>query len=95
MITAIALANISITPHNYHFFSFFFVRIVTIYFNFPSGSDGKASVYSVRDPGSSPGWEDPLEKEMAVHSRTIAWKMLWTEEPGRLQSMGTQRVIHN
>ena len=38
------------------------------------------------------GWEDPLEKEMAIHSSTIAWKILWTEEPGRLQSMGSQRV---
>ena len=36
------------------------------------------------------GLEDPLEKEMAIHSNTIAWKMLWTEEPGRLQSMGLQ-----
>ena len=41
------------------------------------------------------GWEDPLEKEMAVHSRTIAWKIPWTEEPGRLQSMGSQRVGHD
>ena len=38
------------------------------------------------------GREDPLEKEMAIHSSTIAWKILWTEEPGRLQSMGSQRV---
>ena len=38
------------------------------------------------------GWEDPLEKEMAIHSRTIAWKIPWTEEPGRLQSMRSQRV---
>ena len=36
------------------------------------------------------GWEDPLEKEMAIHSSTIAWKIPWTEEPGRLQSMGLQ-----
>ena len=36
------------------------------------------------------GWEDPLEKEMAIHSRTIAWKIAWTEEPGRLQPMGSQ-----
>ena len=35
------------------------------------------------------GWEDPLEKKMAIHSRTIAWKIPWTEEPGRLQSMGS------
>ena len=40
------------------------------------------------------GWEDPLEKEMAIHSRTIDWKIPWTEEPGRLQSMGSQRVGH-
>ena len=41
------------------------------------------------------GWEDPLEKEMAIHSSTIAWKITWTEEPGRLQSVGSQRVGHN
>jgi len=41
------------------------------------------------------GWEDPLEKEMATHSNTLAWKIPWSEEPGRLQSMGSQRVRHN
>ena len=41
------------------------------------------------------GWEDPLEKEMAIHSRTIAWKIPRTEEPGRLQPMGSQRVRHD
>ena len=41
------------------------------------------------------GWEDPLEKEMATHSSTLAWKIPWTEEPGRLQSMGLQRVRHD
>ena len=41
------------------------------------------------------GGEDPLKKEMAIHSSTIAWKILWTEEPGRLQSMGSQRVGHD
>ena len=41
------------------------------------------------------GWEDPLEKEMAIHSSTRAWKIPWTEEPGRLQSMGSQRVGHD
>ena len=41
------------------------------------------------------GWEDPLEKEMATHSSTTAWKIPWTEEPGRLQSMGSQRVGHD
>ena len=41
------------------------------------------------------GWEDPLEEEMAIHSSTIAWKIPWSEEPGRLQSMRSQRVGYN
>ena len=41
------------------------------------------------------GQEDPLEKEMATHSSTLAWKIPWTEKPGRQQSMGSQRVGHN
>ena len=42
-----------------------------------------------------PGQEDPLEKEMTTHSHTLAWKIPWMEEPGRLQSMGVQRVGHD
>ena len=41
------------------------------------------------------GQEDSLEKEMATHSSTLAWKIPWTEEPGRPQSMGSQRVGHD
>ena len=41
------------------------------------------------------GQEDPLEKEMATHSNILAWRIPWTEEPGRLQSMGSQRVGHD
>ena len=41
------------------------------------------------------GREDPLEKEVAAHSSTFAWKIPWMEEPGRLQFMGLQRVGHN
>ena len=41
------------------------------------------------------GREDPLEKEVAAHSRTLAWKISWMEEPGRLQSMGLQRLGHD
>ena len=41
------------------------------------------------------GREDPLEKEMATHSSTLAWKIPWTEKPGRLQSIGSQRVGHD
>ena len=41
------------------------------------------------------GWEDPLEKETATHSSILAWRIPWTEEPGRLWSVGSQRVRHN
>ena len=41
------------------------------------------------------GWEDPLEKEMATHSSTLAWKIPWTEKPGGLQSLRSQRVGHD
>ena len=40
-------------------------------------------------------WEDPLEKEMAIHSNILAWEIPWTEEPGELQSTGSQRVRHD
>ena len=46
-------------------------------------------------PVGSLGWEGPLEKEMATHSSTLAWKIPWTEEPGRLQSKSSQRVRHD
>ena len=58
---------------------------------FPGGSDRKVFDRSAGDP-SFLGWEDPLEKEMATHSSILASKIPWTEEPGRLQSMGSQRV---
>ena len=41
------------------------------------------------------GWENFLEKEIAMHSIILAWEIPWTEEPGGLQSMGSQRVVHN
>ena len=41
------------------------------------------------------GWEDPLEESMAIHSSILAWRIPWTEEPGRLQFMGSQRVRHD
>ena len=54
------------------------------------------SAYNVGDPSSiSRGREDPLEKEMATHSSTLAWRIPWMEEPGGLQSMGSQRVRHD
>ena len=41
------------------------------------------------------GWEDPLEKDMATHSSILTWRILWTEEPDGLKSMGSQRVRHD
>ena len=54
---------------------------------FPHGSDGKEATYSAGDPGQ----EDPLEKGMSTHSSILAWGIPWTEDPGGLQSMGSQR----
>ena len=63
---------------------------------FLDGSDGKESASNARDLGlGSLGWEDPLEKEMAIHSSILAWRISWTKEPGRLQSMESQRVRHD
>ena len=58
-------------------------------------SNGKESACNAGDLGSIPGQEDPLVEEMATHSNILAWETPWTEEPGRLQSMGLQRVRHN
>ena len=59
--------------------------------DFPGGSAGKASAYNAGDLGR----EDPLEKEMATHSSVLAWRIPGMEEPGGLQSMGSQRVGHD
>ena len=62
---------------------------------FPGGSDDKESACSAGDLGQSLGQEDPLEKEMATHSSILAWRIPWTEEPGGLQSMRSQRSTYN
>ena len=69
----------------------FNITAIQVY-DFPGGSDGKASAYNVGDLGSIPGSEDPLEKEMATHSSILAWRIPWTEEPGGLQSMGRKEL---
>ena len=64
--------------------------------DFPGGSDDKASAYNAGDLGSIPGSGRPLEKEMATHSSTLAWKIPWMEEHSRLlQPMGLQRAGHD
>ena len=62
--------------------------IILLNWSFPGVSDGKESACNVGDPGSIPGSGRPLEKGMATHSSILAWRMLWTEEPGWSQSMG-------
>ena len=54
-----------------------------------------ANAGDIRDSGSILGQEDALEEGMATHSSILAWRIPWTEEPGRLQSMGLQRVGHD
>ena len=58
---------------------------------FPDGSVVKNPLANAGDKGSVPGWEDPLEKEIAAHSVILAQRIPWTEELGRLQSMGSQK----
>ena len=64
-------------------------------FSFTGGSDGKESACDAGDLSSIPRSGRFLEKGMATHSSILAWEISWTEEPGRLQSMGVQRVGHN
>ena len=65
------------------------------YLDFPGGSDSKVSVYSVRDLSSIPGLGRSPGEGNGNPLQYIAWKIPWTEEPGRLQSMGSQRVGHD
>ena len=62
---------------------------------FPGGSNGKESACNADTRVQSQGLEDPLEKKLATHSSILDWRIPWTEKPGRLQSMGCQRVGHN
>ena len=61
------------------------------YLGFPSGSDSKEPVCNA----GYLGWEDPLEKEMASHSSIVAWRIPWTKESGRLQSVRSHRAGHD
>ena len=62
---------------------------IYIYIGFPGGSAGKNLP---ANEGDTSGWEDFLEKEIATHSSILAWKIPWTEEPGRQWAVGLQRV---
>ena len=54
---------------------------------FPGGSDGKESACNAEDVGLIPGWEDPLEKGMAIHARILDWRTPWIKEPGGLHGV--------
>ena len=87
-----------LTLKNWHvllgFFCFCF-GLAMQHVGFPDGSDGKESACSAGDPVSIPGLGRSLEKEMAPYSSVLAWRSPWTEEPGRLGSIGSQRVRHD
>ena len=64
----------------------------------PRGASGRElppSIGDIRDAGSIPGWGGSLEYGMATHSSVLAWRIPWTEDPGGLQSIGSQRVGYN
>ena len=75
--------------------SFFIFHWYTDLLGFPGDSGGKESPATRETWIQSLGWEEPLEKEMATHSSILAWITPWTEEPGGLQSMRSQRVRHD
>ena len=82
------LAGVSVTD-------FFFFLITPIFWRgFPGGSNGKESACNAEDPSLIPGLEYPLEEGMATHSSILAWRIPWTEGPGRLLYIELQRDGH-
>ena len=69
--------------------------VSSLLWGFPDGSVVKNPPAKQEMWVRSLGWEDPLEKKMATHSSILAWEILWTEEPGGLQSIGSQKVGHD
>ena len=79
--------------NSYYLLNTYYVTSLTYYVAFLVAQTVKHLPAMQETHLQSLGWEDPLEKEMATHSSTLAWKIPWTmEDPGRLQSMGLQRV---
>ena len=96
--------RISRRSHHSKKYSFFFPNLILanqitlIYgflLDFPRNSDSKESACCAGAQVQSLDWEDPLEEGMATHSSILVWRIPWTEEPGRLQSIGLQRVRHD
>ena len=78
-----------------HFLGSWQIHLDELRQDFPGGSDGKASAYSAGDTGSIPGLGRSPGEGNVFFSSILAWKIPWTEEPGRLQSIGSQRVGHD
>ena len=76
-------------------FSYLTEQCLYLFLGFPGGSDDKKSAYNSETQVQCQGQEDPLEKKMTTCSSILAWRILWTEESGRLQPMGLQRVGHD
>ena len=73
----------------------FLMSLKHLYMGFLGGSVVEDPPVNAETEVQFLSWEDPLEEETATHSSILAWKITWTEEPGRLQSMGSQRARHN
>ena len=73
----------------------FITGILGNHLDFPGGSNDKGSACIAEDLVRSLGWKDPLEKEMAIHSSILAWRIPWAERPGGPQSTGLQNAGHN
>ena len=80
-------------------FVFCFLKLTFQLCGFPRDTSGREPTCQcrgwLRDSGSIPGWEDPLEEGMAAHSSVLAQRIPWTEDPGGLQYVGLQRVGHD
>ena len=83
--------------HNlrYHICLYTYVCVCMCMWAYPGSSDGKELPAMQKNQVGSLDWKDPTEKGMAIHSSILAWRIPWTEEPRRLQSMGLQKVGHD
>ena len=93
-----AAAAVVVAYSTYIVFTMRIFRLCNPSLGFPGGSVAKnqpTNAGDTEDAGSIPRSEDPLEKEMATHFSILAWRSLWTEEAGRLQSVKSQRVRHS
>ena len=88
------LLTISLNPHKGFIYVSYYPCAVDEK-GFPGVSDSKESSCNAGTQVQSLGQEDPLERGMTTHSSILAWRTFWTEEPGRLQSTGSQRTGHD